>query len=146
MLRRYASGFTGSTMVGDRLLEACLCAYCDGDFAVDLGDPVIGMFRLFHDFLAKEGRREWPIHGLPRRAGDLSAALLLLPQGERAVVLLTRTMGFSYAEVADIMRCRETEVRRLALSGLRRLARLTARSTTVAAARPVHAEGSLYLQ
>lgn len=127
MLRRYARGLVGSSSMGDRLIEQCLCAYCDGHFSVDLTRPALGLFRLFHDHLAKERLRQQPILGLPRRPSDLPVAVLILPQGERVAVLLTRTMGFTYAEAAEIVRLPETEVRRRTLSGMRRLVRLTSR-------------------
>lgn len=132
MLRRYASGFTGSTAIGDRLIEECLCAYCDGEHDVDLTHLHVGLFRLFHDHLANRDFRERFLRGLPFRPMDLNAALLTLPRDERAAVLLTRTLGFTYAEAGAITRTREGDVRVRVLSGARKLLGLTTQSATAA--------------
>lgn len=119
-LRRYARALTGNAWAADDLVQDTLERAC-GKWRLWLPgtDLRAWLFTVMHNLFASQRRRpglpEYPgdpseaaVHGPALESGheqriDLQRCLLLLPEEQRAVVLLVALEDMSYAQVARVL-------------------------------------------
>jgi DNA-directed RNA polymerase specialized sigma24 family protein/CheY-like chemotaxis protein len=102
-LRRYAFELTGTTRIGDDLVEACMRAAAEGPDRLDRLQLRRSLYRLFHEVNPRIpiGTTEEP--RLPVMQDRLLNYLLGLPLPDRAILALHATSGFSQDAIADIL-------------------------------------------
>ncbi len=118
-LRRYARALTGDAWAADDLVQDTLERAC-GKWRLWIAgtDLRAWLFTLMHNVFASQMRRAAPrvmvdidevVHELrgtdsPRDQGiDLQRCLMLLPEDQRAVLLLVALEDLSYAQVAKVL-------------------------------------------
>jgi DNA-directed RNA polymerase specialized sigma24 family protein len=124
-LRRYAFLLTGSSKTGDDLVEACLRAALHKPRRINRAQPRQSLYRLFHETNPEmpQGQRA-ASSATPVTGTRLLNRLMLLPQTERAALVLRVSLGFEEADVAAILRLSVERVRSMLAATRRRLARV----------------------
>jgi RNA polymerase sigma factor (sigma-70 family) len=119
-LRRYARALTGDAWSADDLVQDTLERACDKWRLWVVGtDLRAWLFTLMHNLFASQVRRTPPrsalvdvdevahelrsVDGHRDQAIDLQRCLLLLPEDQRAVLLLVALEDLSYAQVAKVL-------------------------------------------
>jgi len=118
-LRRYARALTGDAWAADDLVQDTLERACNKWRLWIVGSDLRAwLFTLMHNLFASQARRAPPratvdiadvaheLHGADGHRDqtiDLQRCLLLLPEEQRAVLLLVALEDLSYAQVAKIL-------------------------------------------
>jgi RNA polymerase sigma factor (sigma-70 family) len=119
-LRRYARALTGDAWAADDLVQDTLERACSKWRLWTVGSDLRAwLFTIMHNVFASQLRRSPPLHAVvdiadaahelhapsdPRdQALDLQRCLLLLPEDQRAVLLLVALEDMSYAQVAKVL-------------------------------------------
>lgn len=112
-LRRYARALLGTQDRGDEYVRVTLETYlAEPDRFADATDFRLSLFSLFHDVwtvISPEAGSDEPIEqgdGLPVRGVGM------LPPRQRQVLLLVSLEGFSFDEVAQILKIDDGDIRR----------------------------------
>jgi DNA-directed RNA polymerase specialized sigma24 family protein/CheY-like chemotaxis protein len=102
-LRRYAFELTGTTRLGDDLVEACVRAATKAPDRLDRLQLRQSLYRLFHEVNLRipTGTTEEP--WLPVIQDRMLNYLLGLPLPDRAILALHATSGFSQEAIAQIL-------------------------------------------
>ncbi|MDQ0325632.1 CheY-like chemotaxis protein [Rhodopseudomonas julia] len=120
-LRRYAFCLFGSLPQADEVIERCLRRFDPVRLAGNR-DPLITLFRHFHEVGASEISPMWVSNGRAIGQEVLHGGLLRLPLKEREAVALRAVCGFRADEVATILGVSPERAQSLVDDGYRMLA------------------------
>lgn len=112
-LRRYARALTGSQSRGDEYVRLCLEALLEEAAWMEPSDVRVQLFAAFHHAWTVVQSSVPPSVAaeFPQADDQARYCLVNLPSIERQVLLLVYLEGFSYEDVAYILRISEAEVR-----------------------------------
>jgi DNA-directed RNA polymerase specialized sigma24 family protein len=122
-LRRYAFELTGTTRIGDHLVETCMRAATHAPGRLDRRQPRRSLYRLFHEVNLSVPTGMPQASRLPVIQDRMLNYLLGLPVPDRAILTLHTTLGFSQEEIADILDLPREEVPAILTATRQRLAR-----------------------